>query len=138
MALAGDAREGLADLREALADGADKRRDARAEFLAGSQAGKDKWRQEVDERLTSDEVPVNMARMIHELNNVLPEDAILVADGGFAAHWTGLIYGHQARRARLHSGTGAWRPSATACPAVSARSSPRRIARCSRSPATAA
>ena len=33
-----------------------------------------------------------MARMVQELNNVLPEDAILVADGGFAAHWTGLIY----------------------------------------------
>ncbi|WLT09795.1 thiamine pyrophosphate-dependent enzyme [Bartonella apihabitans] len=27
-----------------------------------------------------------------ELNNVLPEDAILVADGGFAAHWSGLLY----------------------------------------------
>jgi acetolactate synthase-1/2/3 large subunit len=32
-----------------------------------------------------------MARMCHELNNTLPEDGILVADGGFAAHWTGLL-----------------------------------------------
>ncbi len=92
VALAGDAREGLADLREALADGAEARRVARADYLSEVQAGKAKWRAEVEERLTSDEVPVNMARMIHELNNVLPEDAILVADGGFAAHWTGLIY----------------------------------------------
>jgi len=92
VALAGDAREGLADLREALADGAEARRASRADYLSEVQAGKTKWRAEVEERLTSDEVPVNMARMIHELNNVLPEDAILVADGGFAAHWTGLIY----------------------------------------------
>ena len=92
VALAGDAREGLADLREALADGAETRRASRADYLSEVQAGKTKWRAEVEERLTSDEVPVNMARMIHELNNVLPEDAILVADGGFAAHWTGLIY----------------------------------------------
>ncbi len=92
IAMCGDAREGLADLREALSDGADKRRASRADFIAEVQAGKAKWREEVNERLTSDEVPVNMARMVQELNNVLPEDAILVADGGFAAHWTGLIY----------------------------------------------
>lgn len=92
VALCGDAREGLRDLREALSDGAEKRRADRADFIAEVNNGKAKWRSEVEERLTSDEVPVNMARMVHELNNVLPEDAILVADGGFAAHWTGLIY----------------------------------------------
>ncbi len=92
VALAGDAREGLADLRQALADGAGTRRASRADYMAEVQAGKVKWRAEVEERLNSEETPVNMARMIHELNNVLPEDAILVADGGFAAHWTGLIY----------------------------------------------
>lgn len=43
-------------------------------------------------RLTSDETPVAMARLVHELNRILPEDAILVADGGFAAHWAGLLY----------------------------------------------
>ncbi len=92
VALAGDAREGIADLRQALADGAGARRASRADYLAEVQAGMVKWRAEVEERLNSEETPVNMARMIHELNNVLPEDAILVADGGFAAHWTGLIY----------------------------------------------
>jgi acetolactate synthase-1/2/3 large subunit len=30
--------------------------------------------------------------MIAELNRLMPEDGILVADGGFAAHWTGLLY----------------------------------------------
>jgi acetolactate synthase I/II/III large subunit len=92
VALCGDAREGIADLREALSEGAKKRRASRTDFITEIRAGKAKWRAEVEERLTSDEVPVNMARMVHELNNVLPEDAILVADGGFAAHWTGLIY----------------------------------------------
>ena len=33
-----------------------------------------------------------MARLLHELNQVLPADASLVADGGFAAHWGGLVY----------------------------------------------
>ena len=33
-----------------------------------------------------------MARLLHELNRVLPEDAVLIADGGFAAHWGGLLY----------------------------------------------
>ena len=90
--MVGDAREGLIDLRDALAEGAEKRRKARAEFLADVARGKETWRAEVDARLTSGEVPVSMARLCHELNNVLPEDAILVADGGFAAHWTGLLY----------------------------------------------
>ena len=92
VAMVGDAREGLTDLRDALAHGAPRRREARAEFLADVARGKEIWRAEVDARLTSDEVPVSMARLCHELNTVLPEDAILVADGGFAAHWTGLLY----------------------------------------------
>src|SRR3546814_17452900 len=57
--------------------------------VPGRMAG---WRRDVDARLTSDEQPVNMARLLHELNRTLPADAILVADGGFAAHWGGLLY----------------------------------------------
>ena len=70
------------------------------------------WRRSVDGRLTSEEVPVNMARMIHELNGILPEDAVLVADGGFAAHWGGLLFDTK-RAGRASSRTGASRPSAT-------------------------
>src|SRR5204863_103337 len=36
--------------------------------------------------------PVHMARLCRELNKTLPADAILVADGGFAGHWTGVLY----------------------------------------------
>src|SRR5690606_7250808 len=42
--------------------------------------------------LTSSETPVNIARLVHEMNEVLPDDTIVLADGGFAAHWTGLLY----------------------------------------------
>jgi acetolactate synthase-1/2/3 large subunit len=33
-----------------------------------------------------------MGRLMGELNQAMPEDAILVADGGFAAHWGGLLF----------------------------------------------
>jgi len=50
------------------------------------------WRASVTERLESDEVPVSMARLMHEINTWLPPDGLLVADGGFAAHWGGLLF----------------------------------------------
>jgi acetolactate synthase-1/2/3 large subunit len=50
------------------------------------------WRDGVRERLESDETPVAMARLMHELNVIMPADGVLVADGGFAAHWGGLLY----------------------------------------------
>ncbi|MGH7685007.1 MAG: thiamine pyrophosphate-dependent enzyme, partial [Vulcanimicrobiaceae bacterium] len=46
-------------------------------------------------RYTSAEIPINMGRLIGELQKAMPEDGILVADGGFAAHWTGLLYDTQ-------------------------------------------
>jgi acetolactate synthase-1/2/3 large subunit len=50
------------------------------------------WRQETAPRLDSTEQPIHMARLCRELNSALPADSILVADGGFAGHWTGLLY----------------------------------------------
>jgi acetolactate synthase-1/2/3 large subunit len=87
VALWGDAREGLVDLRDALST-----IPARSEWAAESARRMKAWREEVRGRLLSDERPINMARLCHELNEVMPEDGILVADGGFAAHWTGLLY----------------------------------------------
>ncbi|MEX0582823.1 MAG: thiamine pyrophosphate-dependent enzyme, partial [Sneathiella sp.] len=52
----------------------------------------DAWREDVSERLNSDESPVHMARLITEVNKLLPDDGYLVADGGFAAHWGGLLF----------------------------------------------
>ena len=51
-----------------------------------------RWHVGVADRLKSDEVPVSMARLMADLNKGLPDDAILIADGGFAAHWSGLLY----------------------------------------------
>jgi acetolactate synthase-1/2/3 large subunit len=40
----------------------------------------------------SRESPINVGRVIGALNIVLSCDAVLVADGGFASHWAGLLY----------------------------------------------
>ena len=92
VALWGDCREGLRDLADALAGDGERLRAERADYAAEVTARMAKWRAEVDHRLTSDESPINMARMIHELNGILDREALLVADGGFAAHWCGLLY----------------------------------------------
>ncbi len=92
LCLWGDARETLRDLLAALKDdapGIRTRQQPYAEAVAAKMAA---WREGVMPRLTSDETPVNMARLMHELNRAMPADGILVADGGFAAHWGGLLY----------------------------------------------
>ncbi len=52
----------------------------------------DPWREAARERYESDEVPATMGRLMGELNRLMPADGILVADGGFAAHWGGLLF----------------------------------------------
>ena len=92
LVLWGDARETIRDLEAALDEGADELRARRSGYAAEIGERMSRWRDEVDHRLTSGEVPINMARLMHELNRVLPENATLVADGGFAAHWGGLLF----------------------------------------------
>jgi acetolactate synthase-1/2/3 large subunit len=84
----GDARAGIEDLHEAMR-GAPATRGDYAEEVARRMA---EWRASVAERYTSEEVPVSMGRLMGELNRLMPPDGILVADGGFAAHWGGLLY----------------------------------------------
>lgn len=88
----GDVREGLADLLDALGAPKGSLAAARADHVSEIAPRMAKWREEARGRLHSTERPINMARLVQELNGVMPEDGILVADGGFAAHWTGLIY----------------------------------------------
>lgn len=90
-ALVGDARLGLEDLAHALGPGA-RAREARAAYLAEVPERMARWRQGAAERLESDEVPINLGRLLSEINRAMPEDGVLVADGGFAAHWGGLLY----------------------------------------------
>lgn len=92
VALWGDAAAGLDDLTDALSGDARRLRGERADYLAEIPVRMTKWREEASPRLLSTDRPINMARLCHGLNQVMPAESIVVADGGFAAHWTGLIY----------------------------------------------
>jgi len=105
----GDARAGLNDLNTHLTRTAEPARRAhpaetaargaylseaaaRGAYLSEIAERKRRWWDEARPRHESAETPVAMARLVHELNQHLPADAILVADGGFASHWAGLLY----------------------------------------------
>jgi len=92
IALWGDARAGLDDLAAACAEDARRVAGARAAYQAEIRSRMTQWRAEAAPRLLSDERPIGMARLCQALNEVMPARSILVADGGFAAHWTGLLY----------------------------------------------
>jgi acetolactate synthase-1/2/3 large subunit len=99
VALAADARLALQDLGAALGEGA-KARARRKDYCAEVPERMTNWRAGAADRLQSDETPINVGRLIHELNGLMPEDSILVADGGFAGHWGGLLY--DTKRAGRH------------------------------------
>jgi len=92
VALWGDARAGLEDIGAELADSTDRQRDARVAYTHEVAERMERWRAAVAPRLATDERPIAMPRLVNELNRMLPAEAVLVADGGFAAHWTGLLY----------------------------------------------
>ena len=92
IALWGDARAGLEDFTDALSDSGSAARAARADYVAEIAPRMKAWEDDAAPRLNSRERPVHMARLCRELNRTLPADALLVADGGFAGHWTGLLY----------------------------------------------
>jgi acetolactate synthase-1/2/3 large subunit len=92
----GDARSGIEDLSDALRDGSEGRRQQRRAYADEVGTRMRTWREESSEKLTSDERPIGMGRLMHELQAALPEDGILIADGGFAAHWGGLLFDTQA------------------------------------------
>jgi len=91
VALVGDARCGIEDLAEALRDNG-QRAASRANWCAEVPKRMAAWREGARERLESVESPINVGRLLGELNRIMPEDAVLVADGGFAAHWGALFY----------------------------------------------
>ena len=92
IALWGDARAGLEDFADALSDSGAAARAMRADYVAELVPRMTAWEDDAAPRLNSRDRPVHMARLCRELNRTLPADAILVADGGFAGHWTGLLY----------------------------------------------
>ena len=92
VALWGDAAEGLRELHDSLADDATALQAQRADYLTEITERMETWRAEAEPRYASEERPIHMARLVRELQGIMPDDGILVVDGGFAAHWTGLLY----------------------------------------------
>lgn len=90
--LIGDAKCGLEDLTAALVDESTNAKARRAEYVLEIGPRLKKWRDEAKDKLLDTNSPISMGRMLTELNNEMPEESILIADGGFAAHWAGLLY----------------------------------------------
>jgi acetolactate synthase-1/2/3 large subunit len=88
----GDVLLGLADISAALASEKERLQARWASRPADVAERMAKWRDKVAARLNSDECPVDIARLMTEINAALPADGYLVADGGFAAHWGGLLF----------------------------------------------
>jgi len=99
VALVSDARLALQDLAAALSDGGTARAKRQA-WCAEVPARMAKWAEGASDRLKSKDTPINVGRLMGELNAIMPDDAILVADGGFAGHWGGLCF--DTKRAGRH------------------------------------
>lgn len=83
LGLLGDARLTLAAM--AAAAGAKRPNPGWAGTAAGAVAA---WRKKLEPLRASDAAPIRTERLCAELEKVLPEDAVLVADTGFSAIWT--------------------------------------------------
>lgn len=92
VALWGDAAEGLRDLHASLIEDAETLQTRHTGYLTEVAERMSTWRAEAEPRYASTERPIHMARLVRELQDAIPADGILVVDGGFAAHWTGLLY----------------------------------------------
>jgi acetolactate synthase-1/2/3 large subunit len=99
LAIVSDARLFLNDLSDELGDGA-AARDMRKDYCSEVRSRMTAWLDGALDRLKSTERPINVGRLMHELNQIMPDDSVLVADGGFAAHWSGLLY--DTKRAGRH------------------------------------
>jgi acetolactate synthase-1/2/3 large subunit len=85
--LLADVGAGMEALAAACAQG------QRGDWLGHSQKYVDEWRAEAEKTRASEQVPLRPERVCAELTEVLPRDAILIADTGYAALWTGtLVY----------------------------------------------
>jgi acetolactate synthase-1/2/3 large subunit len=87
-----DAAEGLDDLYVGLVEEGETIQKRRTSYIDEVKQRMVAWQAEAEPRYESDEQPISMARLIRELQIAMPSDGILVADGGFASHWTGLLY----------------------------------------------
>jgi acetolactate synthase-1/2/3 large subunit len=87
-----DAGLALDDLADALAHRRTVLTGRRRRVEADLSARRTAWLETAEPKYASDEQPIHMARVVRELRSALPEDGIVVADGGFAAHWSALLF----------------------------------------------
>lgn len=90
--LIGDAKCGLEDLAQALQSESTKALENRNSYVMEIPARMAKWREDAKDKLHDTNSPIGMGRILTELNNEMPAESVLIADGGFAAHWGGLLY----------------------------------------------
>jgi acetolactate synthase-1/2/3 large subunit len=81
--VAGDARVAVAKLTSAL-----EARNANEAWLQRTQSLVSAWRNEIEPLRQSDAVPIHPERLCKELSDILPDNAVLVADTGYSAIWT--------------------------------------------------
>jgi acetolactate synthase-1/2/3 large subunit len=86
----GDAGLALGDLCDAFTESGPPGYDRR-ELLERVGEARHAWAASAQESYLSDEAPTHVARILHELRQALPPESIVVADGGFAAHWSALL-----------------------------------------------
>jgi len=102
--LLADPRAALVALTQACRSG------ERAQWLERARKHVADWRAEADAQRASEQVPMRPERLCRALTEVLPNDAILIADTGYAAVWTGtLVYlNHPAQRYFRAAGSLGW------------------------------
>ena len=58
------------------------------------------WRERVSDKIDDEGMPINIAHMLDVLSKYAPDDAILVGDGGFAAHWSSCYWTVKSNKGR--------------------------------------
>lgn len=86
LGLVGDAKVTLHRMTELF-----ERPLVRSQWTEHAQQLVEEWRQEVQPSLNSDAMPIRPERICREITDFLPPDAVLVADTGQAAFWTGTM-----------------------------------------------
>jgi acetolactate synthase-1/2/3 large subunit len=86
VSLQGDAKITVRRLGEMVSP-----RGKKTEWAARAREVVASWKREVEPHEKSDVVPIRPERLCRELAALLPENAVLVADTGFASIWTGTL-----------------------------------------------
>ncbi|MCL5257579.1 MAG: thiamine pyrophosphate-binding protein [Chloroflexi bacterium] len=85
----GDARVALQRMLDIAGPGSANR--ARAAWTARAQTLVQEWKAEMAPLMNSNETPIRPERICKELSECLSRDALVVADTGFSAIWTGTL-----------------------------------------------